>query len=87
MVDKVGEHILQEGDGNSGGQKFMVEKDMRAQVRNSFKDNHLTVIGFTAANGHPTMCAVIIAASKLKVTDVTGFNPMPSDSQDMCVKK
>jgi hypothetical protein len=31
------------------------------------------------------MCAIIIiAASKLKVTDVTGFNPVSSDGQDVC---
>jgi hypothetical protein len=62
----------------------MVASDMRAQVRNSFKDNHFTVLGLTAANGHPTMCAIIIAASKLKVMDVTGFNPLSEDAQDVC---
>jgi hypothetical protein len=51
MVDEVGESISQKGDGNAGGQKFMVAADMRAQVRNSFKDNHFTVLGFTAATG------------------------------------
>jgi hypothetical protein len=83
MVDEVGENISQKGDGNAGGQKFMVASDMRAQIRNSFKDNHFTVLGFTAANGHPTMCAIIIAASKLKVTDVTGYNPLSDDAQDI----
>jgi Fe-S-cluster formation regulator IscX/YfhJ len=72
MVDEVGEHISQKGDGNAGGQKFMVANNMRAQVRNSFKDNHFTVLGFAAANGQPTMFAIVIAATKLKVTDVTG---------------
>jgi hypothetical protein len=57
---------------------------MRAQVRNSFKDKYFTVIWFTAANGHPTMCTIIIVALKLKVTDVTGFNPLSSDGQDIC---
>ena len=79
MVDEVGENISQKGDGNAGGQKFMVANDMRAQVRNSFKDNHFTVLGFTAATGEAVMCAIIIAASKLKVTDVTGFNPLSED--------
>jgi hypothetical protein len=72
MVDEVGEDISQQGYGNAGGQKFMAANDMRAQVRNSCKDNHFTILGFTAANGQPTMCAIVIAASKLKVTDVTG---------------
>jgi hypothetical protein len=52
MVDEVGEHISQKGDGNAGRQQFMVANDMRAQVWNSFKDNHFTFLGFTAANGH-----------------------------------
>jgi hypothetical protein len=84
MVDEFGENISQKGDGNAGGETFMVASDMQAQVRNSFKDNHFTVLGFTVANGHPTMCAIIIAASKLKVTDVTGFNPFSEDAQDVC---
>jgi hypothetical protein len=75
FFDGVGESISQKDDGNAGRQKFMVAKDMRAQVRNSFKDNHLTVLGFTSADGRVVMCAIIIAASKLKLTDVTGFNP------------
>jgi hypothetical protein len=84
MVDEVGENISQKGDGNAGGQKYMVVIDMLAQVRNSFKDNHFTVLGFTAANGLPTMCAIVIAASKLKVTDITGYKPLSSDGQDIC---
>jgi hypothetical protein len=66
MVDEVGGHISQKGDGNAGGQKFLVVNDMHTQVRNSFKDNHFTFLGFTAANGQPTMCAIVIAAPKLK---------------------
>jgi hypothetical protein len=60
----------------------MVAKDMRAQVRNSFKDNHFTVLGFTGADGRAVTCAIIIASSKLKVTDVTGFNPLSKDADD-----
>ena len=80
FFDEVGENISQNGDGNAGGQKFMVAKDMRAQVRNSFKDNHFNVLGFTAADGRPIMCAIIIAASKLKVTYVMGLNPLSRDT-------
>jgi hypothetical protein len=84
MVDKVGENISQKGDVNDGGQTFMVVNDMRAQVPNSFKDNNVTVICFIAANGQPTMCSIIIEESKLKMTDVTGYNPLSSDGQDIC---
>jgi hypothetical protein len=83
MVDEVGENISHKGDGNAGGHKFMVAADMRAQVRNYFKDNHFTVLGFTAATGDPVMYAIIIAASKLKVTDVTGYNPLSVDARDV----
>jgi hypothetical protein len=57
FVDKVGENISQKYDGTTGGQTFMVVKDTRAQVRNSFRDNHFTVIGFTSADGHVRTCA------------------------------
>jgi hypothetical protein len=30
------------------------------------------------------MCAIIVAASKLKVTDVTGYDPLSEDAQDIC---
>jgi hypothetical protein len=83
FFEEVGENISQKGDGNAGGQKIVVVKDMRAQVRNSFKDNRFTVLGFTTADGRAVMCAIIIAASKLKVTDVTGFNPLSKDADDV----
>jgi hypothetical protein len=70
FLDEVVENISQRGDGNARGQKFMVEKDMSAQVRNSFKYNHFTVLGFTSAGGHPVLCTIIIAASKLILMDV-----------------
>jgi hypothetical protein len=80
FFDEVGEHKSQKGDGNAGRQKFMVAKYMIAQVIDSFKDNHFTVLGFTAMDGRAIVCAIIIAASKLKVTDVTGFNPLSKDA-------
>jgi hypothetical protein len=82
FVDEVGENESQKGDVNDYGQTFMEAMDIRAQVRNWFKDNQFTVIGFTAADGRPVMCAIIIAASKLRATDVTGFNPLLKDAED-----
>jgi hypothetical protein len=49
-VDEARENISQKGDGNAVGQKFMVVNDMRAQVRNSFEDNHFTFLGFMASS-------------------------------------
>jgi hypothetical protein len=83
FFDEVGENISQKGDGNTGGQKFVVAKYMRAQVCNSFKDNHFTVLGFTVADGRAVMFAISIAASKLKVTDVAGFNPSSKDAEEV----
>jgi hypothetical protein len=83
FFEEVGENILQSGDGNDGGHKFMVAKDMPAQVRNSFKDNHFTVLGFTSADGRPVMSAIIIAPSKLRLTGVTWFNPLSKDAKDV----
>jgi hypothetical protein len=78
--DEVGENISQKGDGNAGGQNCVAAKDMRAQVRISFKDNHFTVLGFVEVDGRDVMCAIIIAAFKLKVTYMTGFNPLSKDT-------
>jgi hypothetical protein len=39
-------------------------------------------LGVTTADGHVVMCAIIITASKLKVTDVTGFNSLSKDAED-----
>jgi hypothetical protein len=83
IFHEVGKHISQKGDGNAGGQNFMVVRYMRAQFRNSFKDNQFTVLGLIAVDGRAVMCVIIIAASKLKVTDVTGFNPLSKDTEDM----
>jgi hypothetical protein len=83
FFDEVGENISQKGGGNTIGKKCVVAKDMRAQVRNSFKDNHFAVLGFTAEDGRAVMCALIIVASKLKVTDVTGFNILSKDAEDV----
>jgi hypothetical protein len=45
FVDEVGENISQKGDGNAGGQKFVVATNMIAQIRNSFKETHFMVLG------------------------------------------
>jgi hypothetical protein len=83
FVDEVGENISQKDDDNAGGQKFMVAPDVKAQVQKSFKDNHFTILGFTAADRRAVMCAIIIAASKLRVTDVCGFNPLSKVGLDV----
>jgi hypothetical protein len=83
FCDEVGGNISQKGDGNADGKKSMVAKEIMAQVRNSFKDNHFTFFGFTAMDGRAIMCTLIIAASKLKVSDVVGSNPLSKDTEEM----
>jgi hypothetical protein len=83
FVGEVGDKISQKGDGNAGGQKFIVALDTRAQVWNSCKVNHFTVIAFIATDGCLVVCAIIIATSKLRVTDVMGFNPSSKDAEDI----
>jgi hypothetical protein len=61
----------------------MVMKDMRAQVRNSFKDNHFAVLGFAVMDDRVIMYTIITTASKLKVMYVTGFNPLSKDIEGM----
>jgi hypothetical protein len=41
------------------------------------------VLGFTSADGCAVMCAIIIAASKLRVTYVGGFDPLSKDEKDL----
>jgi hypothetical protein len=82
FVDEVGNNISQKGDDNAGGQTFMVATDMRAQVQKSVKVNHFTVLGFTAADGCPVVGAIIIVVLELRMTDVTGFNPLSKDAED-----
>ena len=38
------------------------------------KDAHFTVLGFTAAEGTPVMCAIIFAAKELEVSWAQGLN-------------
>ena len=62
-------------DGNIGGQKLLCGKEQRPQQRSATKDAHFTVLGFTAANGLPVMCAIIFAAKELEESWVLGFDP------------
>jgi hypothetical protein len=74
FVDEVGDNNSQANDGNKRGTTYITGKGWRAQQKNSFTDCHYTTIGFTATTGEPVMCAVIIAADRLKDHDKLGFN-------------
>ena len=75
FVDEVGSNTSQTKDGNVGGELFLCGKGERPQQRSAHKDAHFTVLGFTAANGNPIMCAIIFAAKTLEDEWVLGLDP------------
>ena len=75
FVDEVGSNTSQAKDGAVGGQTYLCTKDGRPQQRAATKDCHFTVLGFTAGNGEPIMCAIIFAAKTMKHEWVLGFDP------------
>jgi len=74
FVDEVGSNTSQTKDGNVGGELFLCGKGERPQQRSAHKDAHFTVLGFTAANGNPIMCAIIFAAKTLEDEWVLGLH-------------
>jgi hypothetical protein len=86
FVDEVGNNTSQAKDGQVGGQTYLCSKDGQPQQQASTKDAHFTVLGFTAANGDPLLCAIIFAAKTLKGEWITGFDPLAEwigDEQDI----
>jgi hypothetical protein len=75
FVDEVGSNTSQVKDGAIGGQTYLCAKDGRPQQRAATKDAHFTVLGFTAANGEPIMCAIIFAAKTMKEEWALGYDP------------
>jgi hypothetical protein len=74
FVDEVGSNTSQAKDGNVGGQLYLCSVDGRPQQRAATKDAHFTVLGFTAADGQPVMCAIIFAAKTFREEWRTGFD-------------
>jgi len=75
FVDEVGSNTSQAKDGAIGGQTYLCSKDGRPQQHAATKDAHFTVLGFTAANGVPLMCAIIFAAKTMRSEWALGFDP------------
>jgi hypothetical protein len=75
FVNEVGSNTSQTKDGNVGGQTYLCTKEGCMQQRAATKDAHFTLLGFTAANGKPIMCAIIFAAKAMKDDWITGFDP------------
>ena len=74
-MDEVGSNTTQAKDGNVGGEKRLSATGQQPQIRSATKDSHFTVLGFTAANGMPLICAIIFAAKDMEESWELGFDP------------
>jgi hypothetical protein len=73
FVDELGCNTNQKQDGDN--EKYLCSSSGRPQSCTATKDSHFTILGFTAADGHPLMCAIIFAAKSLREEWVMGFDP------------
>jgi hypothetical protein len=76
FVDEVGSNTSQAKDGQVGGQTYLCSAEGRPQQRAATKDAHFTILGFTAANGEPLLCAIIFTAKTMKPEWITGFDSL-----------
>ena len=63
VMDEVGGNTSQKGDGNKGGEKFIVPKGMIPQLEANAQDKHFTLLGLTTIGGDPVMCVIIFAGT------------------------
>ena len=84
--DEVGTEISQKNDGNVGGQKFVVSKGTRANIKSSHRDGRMTVIGLTAASGDPVMAIIIFAAEELTFEQRMGHDIRVPFDEDVPIR-
>jgi hypothetical protein len=82
FVDEVGSNTLQAKDRAIGGQTYLCAKHGHLQQRAATTESHFTVLGFTATNGKPIMCAIIFATKTKKHEWVPGFDPFVEWTRD-----
>jgi len=70
----VGTDISQKDDDKVGGQKFVISKGSRANIKSSHIDGQFTDIGLTSGNGDPVMAIVIFAADELSFVQRMGHD-------------
>ena len=75
VVDEVGSNLSQKGDGHIGGQKYVCERGSVPQNKVQHRDSHFTLLGFTALNGEPVLCVIVMAGKKEKFGIETGIDP------------
>ena len=72
---EVGTDISQKDDGHVGGQKSVVQKGTRANIKSSHKDGRFSAIGLTAAaTDDPVMVIIIFAAMELSFVQRMGHD-------------
>jgi hypothetical protein len=74
FVDELGDNTSQANDDIKTGSKCVTGKGWWEKHQNPFTECHYTTLGFTATTGEPVMCAIIIAADRLKYHEKLGFN-------------
>ena len=91
VMDEVGGNTSMTGDGHIGGEKYLCEKGVVAQLKAARADKHFTVLGVTLLNGIPLMCVVIFAGKKCEAKYELGVDPRAEvvgdlDDEDFVVK-
>ena len=66
VVDEVGSDTSQKGDGHAGGAKYLCGRGGIPYQQSAMNDKHFTMLGFTALNGDPVLCLIIIAGVQEK---------------------
>jgi hypothetical protein len=79
FVDEVGANTSQKQDGHIGGRTLVLARGTQPQELNAYNYFHFTVLGFTAANGAPVMCCVIVIAKNLTTFEASGINYLSED--------
>ena len=72
--DEVGCNISQDGDGESGGTKYVCHVDDKPSNSSTKKDSHFTCLGLTRFDGHPLMCVVLLTGKKRNLMVETGID-------------
>jgi len=73
-ADEVGGDTSQKGDGHVGGVKFLTAPDTIPTTGTADNDNHFTTMCFTAGNGKPVMCVVIMTGVQQKTEHEIGID-------------
>ena len=80
VVDEVGSDLSQKGDGHVGGAMFACEKGTCPQNKVQHTDKHFTLLGFTALNGEPVLCLVILAGVRETLNVESGIDPFVTET-------